>query len=164
MAYIVRKDGEGWEIRNRVPFKIACCDCGLVHNMVIVAPGKRRGAILGIAAERNPRATGGKRARQRHPKGRTMSLSRYELLLIAQCLELAGEAFSNHGCNDIEARFWAEAEVNGSDMHTLLREMQEWNGDNEHPHPAQVGSIGDWMLMGFFAAKLRKLAQHADVK
>lgn len=87
-----------------------------------------------------------------------MSLSRYELLLIAQCLELAGESFSNHGCNDIEAKFWAEAEVNGSDMHTLLREMQEWNGDSEHPHPAQVGSIGDWMLMGFFAAKLRKLA------
>jgi hypothetical protein len=27
------------------------------------APGKRHGAVLGIAAERNPRATGGKRSK-----------------------------------------------------------------------------------------------------
>lgn len=59
--YIKRENGEGWEIKNRIPFRIGCCDCGLVHNIVIVAPGKRKGSILGIAAERNERATGQKR-------------------------------------------------------------------------------------------------------
>jgi len=56
-----RENGEGWEIKNRIPFKISCCDCGLVHNLVIVAPNTRKGAVLGIAAERNERATGQKR-------------------------------------------------------------------------------------------------------
>jgi hypothetical protein len=61
MKYVKREDGEGWEIKNRIPFKIGCCDCGLVHNLVIVAPKMRKGAVLGIAAERNERATGQKR-------------------------------------------------------------------------------------------------------
>lgn len=61
MRYIQRKNGEGWEVKNRIPFRVSCCDCGLVHNMVIVAPKESRGSILGIAAERNERATGQKR-------------------------------------------------------------------------------------------------------
>lgn len=59
--YIQRKDGEGWSIRNREIFRLACCDCGLVHNLVIAISGKRRGTIIGISAERNERATAQKR-------------------------------------------------------------------------------------------------------
>ena len=61
MKYKQRIDGEGWETRNREVFKIACCDCGLVHNVVVVAPKVSKGKALGIAAERNNRATGQRR-------------------------------------------------------------------------------------------------------
>lgn len=65
--YTKREDGEGWEIRNRVPFKVACCDCGLVHLMVIHSPGQRKGKVLGIAARRDERATSAKRRKGRVP-------------------------------------------------------------------------------------------------
>lgn len=64
--YIQRQNGEGWEIKNRIPFRVSCCDCGLVHNIVIHAPGLRKGSTLGIAAERNERATGQKRRSENH--------------------------------------------------------------------------------------------------
>lgn len=64
--YVKRKDGEGFNIRNREVFRLGCCDCGLVHNLVVSVRGKRRGFILGIAAERNERATAAKR---RHEGG-----------------------------------------------------------------------------------------------
>jgi len=57
--YIQRHDGEGWEVKSKVPFQITCCDCGLVHTLVIVAG--RKGAAIGIAAERNNRSTGQRR-------------------------------------------------------------------------------------------------------
>jgi hypothetical protein len=60
-TYVQRTDGEGWAIRNRVPFRISCCSCGLVHNVVVTVSGKRKGTWIGIAAERNNRATGQKR-------------------------------------------------------------------------------------------------------
>jgi len=61
MKYIQRKDGEGWAIKNGIPFVVSCCDCGLVHNLVVCLPSKRRGVLLGIAASRNERATAQKR-------------------------------------------------------------------------------------------------------
>ena len=62
--YTQRKDGEGWEEESHRVFKLACCDCGLVHDVVIVAG--RKGTKIGIAAKRNPRATG---QRRRHASG-----------------------------------------------------------------------------------------------
>jgi hypothetical protein len=49
--YTQRKDGEGWEIKPGEIFKLACCDCGLVHNVVIVLEDGE----VGMAAERNKR-------------------------------------------------------------------------------------------------------------
>jgi len=66
--YVKRENGEGWTIRNREPFRVACCDCGLVHNIVIASLDKRKGAVLGIAAERNERATAAKRRRKEKVK------------------------------------------------------------------------------------------------
>ncbi len=55
--FIQREDGEDFEIPLGEIYKIACCDCGLVHNMVFMfADGK-----LTMAAERNNRSTGQKR-------------------------------------------------------------------------------------------------------
>jgi hypothetical protein len=64
MKYVQRKDGEGFTVRNREVFKLACCDCGLVHNFSLYVPGKRRGTVIGIAAERNERATAAKRRKR----------------------------------------------------------------------------------------------------
>lgn len=55
--YKQRKDGEGWEVNSGEVFKVACCDCGLVHRFVVVADGDK----VGIAAERDNRATGQRR-------------------------------------------------------------------------------------------------------
>jgi len=51
-------DGVGVALRSRQVFRFACCDCGLVHNMVI-APCK--GGWVGFAVERNKRATTARR-------------------------------------------------------------------------------------------------------
>ena len=59
--YTQRLDGEGWEITLGQIFKIACCDCGLVHNVIIV----EEDGEIGMAAERDNRATG---QRRRHMK------------------------------------------------------------------------------------------------
>ncbi len=56
--YIQRIDGEGWEQKSGEIFRLACCDCGLIHDMVLYHP---KGGNIGIAAERNNRATGQRR-------------------------------------------------------------------------------------------------------
>lgn len=61
--FIQRKDNEDWTVYSKVPFKIACCDCGLVHVFALVA-GKK-GTPISIAAQRDRRATG---QRRRHLK------------------------------------------------------------------------------------------------
>lgn len=57
--YIQRKDGEGWAQKAGEVFRIACCDCGLVHDLVVT---NGRGQV-GIAARRNNRATAQRRRR-----------------------------------------------------------------------------------------------------
>ena len=60
MKYIQRKDGEGFEVPSGAICRIACCDCGLVHDMVFVSHDKKS---IGIAARRNNRATVHRRKR-----------------------------------------------------------------------------------------------------
>lgn len=47
-------DGEGFEMQSGEVFRLACCDCGLVHNVVIVSQDE---APVGVAMERNRKAT-----------------------------------------------------------------------------------------------------------
>lgn len=61
LKYAQRKDGEGFTIPNKTIYKLACCDCGLVHKIVIAAPGLRKGVKIGFAAKRDNRATAAKR-------------------------------------------------------------------------------------------------------
>jgi hypothetical protein len=55
VAYTQRKDGEGWEEESGKVFRLACCDCGLVHDVVIVTG--EEGQKVGIAAKRNKQET-----------------------------------------------------------------------------------------------------------
>jgi hypothetical protein len=61
--YTQHTDGEGFEIPNGQIYKLACCDCGLTHRIVILAPGLPKGTPIGFAAERDNRATGQRRRR-----------------------------------------------------------------------------------------------------
>ena len=58
MKYKQRKDGEGFEVPSGEIYRIACCDCGLVHDFVFVSED---GKPIGIAAQRNNRATAQRR-------------------------------------------------------------------------------------------------------
>lgn len=55
--YIQRHDGEGFEVPIGKIYRLACCDCNLVHDVVfVVEDGK-----LGMATKRNNRATAQRR-------------------------------------------------------------------------------------------------------
>lgn len=58
MKYKQRKDCEGFEVPSGTIYRIACCDCGLVHDFVFVS---QDGKPIGIAAKRNNRATAQRR-------------------------------------------------------------------------------------------------------
>jgi hypothetical protein len=61
--YTKRKDGEVFKIPNSVEYKLACCDCGLVHKIVIMAPDVPEGQLIGFSATRDNRATAQRRRR-----------------------------------------------------------------------------------------------------
>ena len=56
--YIQRYDNEGFTVKSGEIHKIACCDCGLIHDFVFVSED---GESIGIAARRNNRATAQRR-------------------------------------------------------------------------------------------------------
>ncbi len=58
MKYIQRADGEGFTVKSGHIHRIACCDCGLVHDIVLC---HKNGGLIGMAAQRNTRATAQKR-------------------------------------------------------------------------------------------------------
>jgi hypothetical protein len=57
MRYTQRKDGEGFEVPLNEIYRIACCDCGLVHDVVFAFDEGK----LAMATSRNNRATGQRR-------------------------------------------------------------------------------------------------------
>lgn len=59
VKYIQRIDGEYWSITREEIFRIACCDCGLVHDIIVV----EEDGELTMAARKNNRATGQRRRR-----------------------------------------------------------------------------------------------------
>lgn len=60
--YVQRYDGEGFTVPVNEIYRLACCDCGLVHDVVITSED---GQPVGMAVRRNNRATA---QRRRHLK------------------------------------------------------------------------------------------------
>jgi hypothetical protein len=56
--YVQRSDGEGFSVPSGKVYRIACCDCGLVHDFVFISNDRKP---IGIAAKRNNRATAQRR-------------------------------------------------------------------------------------------------------
>ena len=65
--YIQRQDGEGFVIPKDEVFRLACCDCGLVHDIVISYDEKSN--ELGMATKRNNRATAQRRKSKENNRG-----------------------------------------------------------------------------------------------
>lgn len=63
--YKQRIDGEGFLVPCAEVYRIACCDCGLVHDFVFVSED---GRPIGVAAKRNNRATAQRRRRNAKEK------------------------------------------------------------------------------------------------
>jgi len=61
-GYQVLADCEGVELESGVPFRFACCDCGLVHDVVIVSHDDKP---VGFAVKRNAQATADRRREAR---------------------------------------------------------------------------------------------------
>lgn len=61
--YIQRFDGEGFEIPSGTIYRLSCCDCGLVHDIVIVSHDRKP---VGFAAKRNNRSTAQRRRKPVH--------------------------------------------------------------------------------------------------
>ena len=57
--YRTLKDGGDFTVRAGEKFRLSCCDCGLVHDFLMVASPK--GKVIGVAVERNERATSARR-------------------------------------------------------------------------------------------------------
>ena len=53
--YRTLKSVDDFTVRSHEKFRFSCCDCGLVHDMLMVASPK--GRVIGVAIERNERAT-----------------------------------------------------------------------------------------------------------
>ena len=62
--YTQRQDGKAWTIPSGSIHRMACCDCGLVHDMVLVSED---GKPIGIAVRRNNRATAARRRIYKKP-------------------------------------------------------------------------------------------------
>ena len=53
--YVQRYDGEGFVVPLNEKYRLACCDCGLVHDVVWAYDKKTK--ELGMAVKRNNKAT-----------------------------------------------------------------------------------------------------------
>lgn len=61
MRYKQRGDSEVFEVPVNKIYRFACCDCGLVHDLVFMSQDKKP---IYIAAKRNNRATAARRRKR----------------------------------------------------------------------------------------------------
>ncbi len=79
-------------------------------------------------------------------------MTKQNLLLAAEMLELASEVFANHGSNDLGKK----AKEIITDPEKLCEEMRSYLNDPEWPE--DIDDIGDDTLMEFLSHKLKKEA------
>jgi hypothetical protein len=75
IKYTQHMSGDAWAEKNCHPFVVVCCDCGLVHKMVVSIPKVHAGKRIIILCERDNRRTA---ARRRNAKFIGMVLPKKE--------------------------------------------------------------------------------------
>ncbi len=73
-------------------------------------------------------------------------------MMISKLLEIAGDKFSDHGCNDLPENFYGD--MTKEDIQQLYKAWHEWNGDDYNPD--QTGYLRDDLLMDFFSDYILK--------
>lgn len=83
-----------------------------------------------------------------------MTLSDKEAKIVAALLDMAGDKFGDHGCNDF--RLSDHVEMTDDEKRVLDLAVHEDNGDPEEHEPDQDHNYqSDFCLMFYFAARLR---------
>lgn len=77
------------------------------------------------------------------------------LNMISKLLEMAGDKFSNHGCNDLPDDFFEG--MDKDDIKELYQEYHNWNGDPEEYESDKLGYLGDDSLMFFFSEYIKTI-------
>lgn len=78
--------------------------------------------------------------------------------LIAQLLEAAANQFMNHGCNDF---YLTDCLPERSDRHELAKTVFNEDDPDEYRSEDGYNDMKDYVLMLFFADKIRKLTTDA---
>lgn len=91
---------------------------------------------------------------------KSYKISKNELLLASALLDIAGDKFGDHGCNDFNIAPF----LNRKEREELIKEFHEWNGDPEeyNDKEAESGLFYDFALMHYLAFKLKKKAEEID--
>lgn len=78
-------------------------------------------------------------------------LTKNELRLAGKMLELASEAFSNHGCNDVEDSVYDGWTL--EERQQFVKDFHEHNGDPQEYNPKYL-HLGDSFIMSYLADRL----------
>lgn len=79
-------------------------------------------------------------------------MTKAEMLLAARLLEMAGESFSNHGCNDMEPNMFTGISL--ADRDSMAKGFEQYNGEY-----VPLAHIGDDSWMNYLADKLLQAAE-----
>jgi hypothetical protein len=82
-----------------------------------------------------------------------------ELKLASYLLNLAGDEFCNHGCNDVEDSVYEGWTL--EERKQFVKEFHEWNGDPEE-YNENFLHLGDDVLMDYLADKLSDFASQSS--
>lgn len=83
-------------------------------------------------------------------------MKQWELRLIAHLLEMAGEHFGNHGCNDFDLD--NEVISDPAEIAEFVDAAQRWNGDPQEEDQKMTPDAYnyDWIAMGVMAFRVRE--------
>ena len=88
-----------------------------------------------------------------------MQLKPHEIKIISYLLEIASDEFSNHGCNDIDAKFFNS--IPREQWIEMDKDEHFWNGDPEEHDPERINPT-DWSLMSYFSKRILDLLKKPD--
>jgi hypothetical protein len=87
----------------------------------------------------------------------------HELKLIAKLLELAGDKFSNHGCNVFD--LVKDAGLSPEEAYKTNQAYSECNGDSDDWTEEDMRCsdfLGDYVLMHWLSAKIKEMVEERD--
>lgn len=89
----------------------------------------------------------------------TLQLTDTEARLLARLLDMAGDTYANHGCNDFDLR--RELKLSPADAQKVAQELRASMRETKCCEEEDLGSTSpyflDWLLMRHFQARVEAL-------